>query len=69
MCLTCGCGDAHKSMGNNITYENIRDIAVENGKPVDETLRVMTETAASDRMQHREEYARRWDSETATRAG
>ena len=62
MCLTCGCNDAHKKMGNNVTYEDIRDVAVENGRTVDETLRVLTETAASDRAQHVEEYERAWDS-------
>ena len=62
MCLTCGCNDAHKKMGNNVTYEDIRDVAVENGRTVDETLRVLAETAASDRAQHVEEYERAWDS-------
>ena len=62
MCLTCGCNDAHKKMGENVTYEDIRDIAVENGQTVDETLRVLTATAAADRTQHVEEYERAWDS-------
>ena len=62
MCLTCGCGDAHKTMGGNVTYEDVRDISVENGKTVDETLRVLTETAAGDRVQHVEEYAHVWDT-------
>ena len=39
MCLTCGCKDAHKKMGTNITYEELRDMAVENGQTVDEALR------------------------------
>src|SRR5512142_2644626 len=34
MCLTCGCGQAHKRMGNNITYEDVRDVAQENNKSV-----------------------------------
>ena len=25
MCLTCGCGDAHRVMGSNITYENLSE--------------------------------------------
>jgi len=62
MCLTCGCNDAHKRMGENVTYEDIRDIAVGNGQTVDETLRVLAATAASDRTQHVEEYERAWDS-------
>ena len=62
MCLTCGCNDAHKKMGNNVTYEDIRDIAVENGQTVDETLRVLAETAANDRTQHVEEYERAWET-------
>ena len=48
MCLTCGCGDAHQKMGKNITYEDLREVAVENSKPVDEILRVMTITAAQE---------------------
>ena len=60
MCLTCGCGDAHKRMGNNITYEDIRDVAEENGKTVDETLQTLSETALKDRSAHREEYDKPW---------
>ena len=62
MCLTCGCNDAHRKMGNNVTYEDIRDVAVENGQTVDETLRVLAETAANDRTQHVEEYERAWET-------
>ena len=62
MCLTCGCNDAHKRMGDNLTYEDVRDVAVANGKTVDETLRTLNTTAADDRAQHREEYERAWDS-------
>jgi hypothetical protein len=60
MCLTCGCNDAHKRMGNNITYEDVRDIAEENGKSIDETLRILAETAQKDRATHREEYDKPW---------
>ena len=63
MCLTCGCGEAHKPMGaKNVTYEDLRDAAVENGKTVDETLRIMANTAATDRADHLEEYDRPWDT-------
>lgn len=63
MCLTCGCGEAHKPMGtSNVTYEDIRDAAVENGKTVDDTLRMMASTAAADRLDHLEEYDRPWDT-------
>ena len=62
MCLTCGCGDAHRVMGTNITYENLRDVAVENGQTVDEALKVLAATAASDRTDHHEEYDRPWDT-------
>lgn len=65
MCLTCGCNDAHKRMGTNVTYEDIRDVAVENGTTVEETLRVMASTAAADRTEHEEEYSRRWDVATS----
>jgi hypothetical protein len=27
MCLTCGCMDAHKVMGDNVTYEDLKRIA------------------------------------------
>ena len=69
MCLTCGCGDAHQKMGKNITYEDLREVAVENSKPVDEILRVMTITAAQDRAQHNEEYAQKWSTESVSRRG
>ena len=33
MCLTCGCMDAHKQMGKaNITYEDVKAAADENGQ-------------------------------------
>jgi hypothetical protein len=63
MCLTCGCKDAHLKMGTNVTYEDIRDIAVENDQTVDETLRILAETAALDRAGHFEEYARAWGTD------
>jgi hypothetical protein len=57
--------DAHKVMGENITYEGVRDIAAENDRTVDETLRILNETARLDRAEHMDEYARAWKSEGA----
>ena len=56
MCLTCGCGDAHRKMGRNVTYEDMRDIAVENERTVDETLTILATTASADRGDHHQEY-------------
>ena len=58
MCLTCGCNDAHEPMGNNLNYEEVREVAVANGKTVDETLNTMTATVAADRARHPDEYQR-----------
>ena len=57
MCLTCGCMDAHKVMGDNVTYEDLKRIADGNGKSVDETLQTMNRTAERDRQEHEQEYA------------
>ena len=58
MCLTCGCMDAHLEMGeSNITYEDIKRAADENGRSVAETLDIMERTKAKDREQHAKEYA------------
>jgi hypothetical protein len=59
MCLTCGCNEAHRKMDNNLTWEDIRHIAVEHKTTVDETIPVMARTAAGDRHEHLEEYAQR----------
>ena len=57
MCLTCGCGDAHLEMGEaNITYEDLKRAADENGKSVAETLEIFDRTRNSDRQQHPDEY-------------
>jgi hypothetical protein len=56
MCLTCGCGDAHLVMGDNITYEDLKRIAGGNGKGVQETLEIIDRTAMSDRENHPQEY-------------
>jgi len=57
MCLTCGCMDAHLEMGEaNITYEDVKRAADENGRSVAETLDIMERTKAKDREQHANEY-------------
>lgn len=58
MCLTCGCGDAHLEMGqSNITYEDLKRAADENGRSVADTIQIMEKTEDKDREQHRQEYA------------
>jgi len=57
MCLTCGCMDAHLEMGSsNITYEDVKAAAAENGKTVAETLDIINRTVARDRGEHAQEY-------------
>jgi hypothetical protein len=49
--------DAHREMGeNNITYEDIKRAADENGRSVEETLQTFDRTADKDRQEHRQEY-------------
>jgi hypothetical protein len=58
MCLTCGCMDAHLEMGEaNITYDDIKKAADENGRSVAETIDIVERTIAKDRGEHAEEYA------------
>ena len=60
MCLNCGCMRAHDDMGKpgvNITYEDVKRAADENGRPVAETLDIMEGTEAKDRQQHPDEYS------------
>lgn len=58
MCLTCGCMDAHLEMGEaNITYEDLKKAADENGRSVADTLDIMERTKARDRQDHPDEYA------------
>jgi hypothetical protein len=58
MCLTCGCMDAHLEMGeSNITYEDLKKAADENGRTVADTLDIMDRTRAKDRGEHPAEYA------------
>lgn len=57
MCLTCGCMDAHLEMGSsNITYEDVKAAADENGRSVAETLDIVNRTVAKDRGEHAQEY-------------
>lgn len=60
MCLTCGCNQAHRVMGKNVTYEDLRDVAVENGQTVDQVLSTMMAAAKHDRAAHVDEYERPW---------
>ncbi len=58
MCLTCGCMDAHLEMGEaNITIDDVKKAADENGRSVAETLDIMDRTVAADRGEHASEYA------------
>jgi hypothetical protein len=58
MCLTCGCMDAHLEMGeSNITYEDLKRAADENGRSVAETIAIMERTEAKDGESHPKEYA------------
>jgi len=58
MCLTCGCMDAHLEMGaKNITYEDLKAAADENGRSVGETLEIWQRTLDGDRTDHADEYA------------
>ena len=57
MCLTCGCMDAHREMGEaNITYDDLKRAADENGRSVEETLGIFDRTAEKDRGEHPQEY-------------
>jgi hypothetical protein len=58
MCLTCGCMDAHLEMGeSNITIDDVKRAADENGRSLAETLDIMEKTEAKDRDRHQSEYA------------
>jgi hypothetical protein len=49
--------DAHLEMGeSNITYEDVKRAADENGRSVAETLDIMDRTRAKDRQEHPDEY-------------
>jgi len=58
VCLTCGCMQAHLEMGSsNITYEDVKAAADENGRTVAETLDIIERTVAQDKSGHADEYA------------
>ena len=58
MCLTCGCMDAHRQMGeSDITYEDVERAAKANGRTVSETFEIMDKTRQRDRTAHPQEYA------------
>ena len=57
MCPTCGCLQAHRVMGDNVTYEELKGIADGNGRSVAETLEIVHWTVAIDRAVHEPEYA------------
>ena len=47
MCLTCGCGEAHKPMGTkNVTYEDLRDAAVEKYHAIEGGQQTLSKLAA-----------------------
>jgi hypothetical protein len=49
--------DAHLEMGSsNITYEDVKAAADENGRTVPETLDIIERTVAKDRGEHSQEY-------------
>jgi hypothetical protein len=55
--------DAHKKMGeHNVTYEDLKAAATENGRTVDDTFDTMMATRDRDRAVHEDEWA---SSETA----
>jgi len=57
MCLTCGCMDAHKEMGqSNITFEDLQAAARANGKSVEETFEIFDRTRERDQVDHPKEY-------------
>jgi hypothetical protein len=55
--------DAHREMGkSNITYEDVKRAADENGHSVAETLDIMERTKAKDRLGHPKEYGAQAES-------
>ncbi len=67
MCLTCGCMEAHRVMGDNVTYEDLKRMADGNGKTVEETLGIIEQTVKIDRNDHQSEYTRASTSEAEPR--
>lgn len=59
MCLTCGCMQAHKVMTDaDITYEDVKKAADQNGVTVDQVLETIGRTADKDRLEHSSEYSK-----------
>jgi hypothetical protein len=57
MCLTCGCMDAHKDMGEeNIDYDDLKAAAEANGNSMAETLDIWQRTLSKDQGAHSDEY-------------
>jgi hypothetical protein len=57
MCLTCGCMEAHREMGqHNITFEDVQAAARENGRSVEETFEIFDRTRERDQVDHPKEY-------------
>jgi hypothetical protein len=58
MCLTCGCMQAHKVMTEvDVTYEDVKRAADQNGVTVEQILTTIGKTADIDRDKHPAEYA------------
>jgi len=58
MCLTCGCMQAHKVMTKvDVTYEDVKRAADQNGATVEQILTTIGKTADIDRDKHPAEYA------------
>ena len=58
MCLTCGCMEAHKAMtDDDITFEDVKRAADQNGVTVEQVLETIGKTVAVDRDDHPAEYA------------
>jgi hypothetical protein len=50
--------EAHEKMGtSNLTYEDVKAAADENGRSVAETLAIVDRTVAKDRDEHAQEYS------------
>ena len=60
MCLTCGCGQPHKDMGQeNISYDDIKRAADANSMSVAETLSKIQKAAEVERSESRQTHAQR----------
>ncbi len=58
MCLTCGCGEPHKEMGDdNITYDDLKRAADANGMTVEETVAKLQKATDVERSEGRQAQA------------